>query len=112
MQISKLQRQKLLPKYHNYHSPNTKMAIILCCRDYSLTRGVKVPKTIMTKQTMRRQHEKMCYFHLTKVGDRMPSTEINCLRQHMKIHVLKPNLLKPRLTSYGNSRALVSVPVH
>lgn len=108
-----LQRQKLLPKYHNhYHCLNTKMTIALCCRDYSSAQDEKVPKTIMTKQRMRCKHEKMCYFHLTKVGDRMPSTEINCLRQHMKIHVLKLNLLKPRLTLYGHSRALVSASVH
>lgn len=45
---------------------------------------------------MKHKNEKMCYF--PKAGDRMSSTEINCLRQHMKIHVLKPNLLKPKLT--------------
>lgn len=46
---------------------------------------------------MRHKHEKMRYFHLMKVGDRMLSTKISCLRQHVKIHVLKPNTLKPRL---------------
>lgn len=51
----------------------------------------------MTKQRMRHKHEKMRYFHLMKVGDRMLSTKISCLRQHVKIHVLKPNTLKPRL---------------
>ena len=71
-----------------------------------------MPKTIMTKQRIRRKHEKMYDFHLTKAADGMPSTKINCLRQHMKTHVLKPNLLKPRLRSHGNSGALVSVPVH
>lgn len=72
------------PQY--YHHLNTKMTIPLCCRDYSSAQEEKVPKTFTTKQRVRCKHEEMCHFHLTKVGERMPSTEINCLRQQVKIH--------------------------
>lgn len=70
MQIPKFQRQKLLPMYHNnYHRLNTKMRIVLYCRDYSLTYYEKVPKTIVTKQRMRRKHDVLFPFDRSGRGD-------------------------------------------
>lgn len=45
------------------------MRIVLYCRDYSLTYYEKVPKTIVTKQRMRRKHDVLFPFDRSGRGD-------------------------------------------